>query len=154
MSKKTKWFISLLLSMVMLMGCFPMVGFAAETDTVGAQFRVTAAPAVEMPDNEELFAYFVQRELYGYGTDFYGTAAREKLNATEQAIYDVLKTKVEAVAVEGGSSVFAVPGISGLKTAWTNEELDVPSIEDMDAVGEAFEAQFVLGDIMAALLHD
>ena len=127
---------------------------AISAETVYTVTSQTAAPDIGLPDNEELFTYFAERELYGYDMATYGTAARENLNAIEQAIYDALKAQIETVAVSGGSTVFAISGISNLKTTWTNEELGVTSIDDSAAVDAAFAGQFSMDNIVTALLND
>ena len=112
------------------------------------------APEVDLPDNEELFAAFAERELYGYEAATFGTTARAGLNAIEQQIYDALKAKIEEVALNGGSTVFSVSDISGMKTTWTNEELGVDSIDSIDGVKTAYLAQFDHHAIVSALLSD
>ena len=105
---------------------------------------------LELPDHEELFAAFVERELYDYDIAFFGTAARAGLNAVEKAIYDALKAKIEYVALHGGSTEFTLDNIPGLKTSWTNKELNLT----FDNLFAAFDKQFDLGRIIDALLAD
>lgn len=123
-------------------------------DTVDTRAAVQSAPDVGLPENEELFAYFAEQELYGYGMSAYGVAARKNLTDIEQAIYDVLKAEIEVVAASGGSTVFTVSDINGLKTTWTNTELGVSSIDDGALVDTAFRNQFNLDNIITALLND
>ena len=127
---------------------------AKEPVTLEDKATVHAAPAVDLPDNAELFAGFVERELYDLEISTFGTAARAELNAVEQEIYDVLKAGIETVALSGGSTVFPVSGISGLKINWSNTDLGVDSIESGELLCAAFEAQFSLDDIVKALLED
>ena len=115
---------------------------------------VQIAPEVDLPDNAELFAAFAERELYGNETAVFGTTARISLNAIEQQIYDSLKANIETVASSGGTTVFSVSGISGMKTTWTNEELGVSSIDSTDGVKAVYLAQFDHHAIVSALLSD
>ena len=143
--------------MALLLGNFPVTGFAADTDvqkTVAETISVQADPEVDLPENEELFAGFVERELYGYEMATFGTLARENLSAKEKVIYDALKPEIEKIAKNGGSTVFDLSEISGLKTKWTNTELGVASIDNTDFVKAEFKAQFNLSNILTALLSD
>ena len=129
----------------------------AESEQISVTVTVQDIPDVDLPDNEELFRYFAERELYGYDMATYGTAAREKLNPIEQQIYDILKAQIEAVAGNGGNTSFVIDdlsGISGLKITWTNTELGVSSIEDTKEVKALFTSQFSLKAINSALLQD
>lgn len=120
------------------------------TETVTVQI----VPEVELPDNTELFAAFAERELYGYETATFGITARARLNAIEQRIYDTLKAKIETVALSGGSTVFSVSGISGMKTTWTDTEIDLSRDDAFDLIEAAFFEQFDLDAIVNALLSD
>ena len=123
-------------------------------DPVFQTVTETFVPDVDLPDSEDLFSCFVERELYSYDATTFGTAARANLSATEQAIYDALKNKIEAVAVSGGSTQFVLSGIDGIKTSWTNTELGVSSIEDTTIVESAFSGQFTWQNAATALLAD
>ena len=123
---------------------------AEETHTVEIE-RVV--PDVNLPDNDELFAMYVEQELYGYETATYGTRARERLNKGEKAIYDVLKAKIESVASNGGATEFVLTEVPGLTTSWTREELGVESITGED-IANALFAQFALENVVTALLDD
>ena len=151
-----KRLLSMLLCAVLLLSNAPMA-FAQTPDEIFEEEEtatVQIVPDMDLPDNEELFAAFAERELYGYEMATFGVAARAHLNEAEQALYDVLKANIETVAEEGGSTVFTLPELSGLKYQWTNEELGVPSIEDVSAAKEAFLSQFDLDKIANALLAD
>ena len=115
-----------------------------------------SAPNVDLPDNEELFAFFAERELYDYEAATFGTTARTGLTATEQAIYDALKVKIESIAVNGGSTEVVLSEVSGLKITWTNTDLGVTSIEekDLDIIDVEFGSQFNFTNIVTALLYD
>ena len=107
----------------------------------------------DLPENDELFALFVEQELYGYEMSTFGTKQREGLNAAGKGIYDALKPKIEHVALNGGSSVFALTNVSGLKMNYTNTELGVTSITEY-RLENAFESQIDLYAILMALLGD
>lgn len=66
-----------------------------ETVHIAGEFIV---PDVDLPSNEELFAAYAERELYGYDFSFFGTAAGETLTDTEKALYNFLKAKIQRVA--------------------------------------------------------
>ena len=152
--------INAILCFAMLLGNFSIPGFAADADASLAlepekrTISMTADLDLELPENEELFAGFVERELYGYEMNTFGTLAREQLNAAEQGLYDALKPKIETVAANGGSTAFSLSDVSGLKTKWTNTELGVTDIVDIQMVVSAFFGQFDIDNIMTALLSD
>lgn len=114
----------------------------------------SACTVAGMPDNNELFSYYVEQKLYGYEFSTFGTKARELLNPVEQQFYDVLKAKIEDVAARGGSAIFELSNIPGLKTTFTNKDLGVNRIDDFDLIDAAFNAQFNLDAIHDALLND
>ena len=152
-----------LLAAAMLMTLLPVSAMAGEAidDTVltyADNVEITAKPitpeAQELPENDELFAMYAEQKLYGYDSAVFGTAAREYLNDAEKAIYDALKTQIETVAANGGSTAFVLTDLGALKTEWTREELGVDSITDTSLIVEAFNAQFSAGNIMNALLCD
>ena len=154
--KKMCKVLCVLLSLALL-SSLTVAAFATEAEVPEPQdksVKIRVIPEEELPENGELFDLFVQRELYGYDMAVFGTAARGKLNAMEQAIYDELRAGIEAVAVSGGSTVFALPEVAGLKTKWTNQELGVTSIEDFSLIDDAFFAQFSLDAILSALMND
>ena len=96
----------------------------------------SACPVTGLPDNSELFSYYVEQQLYGYEFSTFGTKAREQLNPIEQQIYDVLKAKIEDVAARGGSAVFELSNVPGLKTTFTKEDLGVNRIDDPNLMTE------------------
>ena len=62
----------------------------SESETI----TVKSIPEVELPENQELFMYYVEQKLYGYEMMTFGTQARAGLNTIEQAIYDALKANI------------------------------------------------------------
>ena len=174
-----KRLLSMLLSMAIVVSSFAPTAYAAETaaedhshdpavqqtlETIPATELVTetaetVVSSADLPSNDELFSLYVDSKLYGREISTFGTAARESLNDAERGIYDYLKEKIQYVAANGGSTEFSISdlsALSGVKYQWTNEELGVTSIEgDAEtAVKEAFAAQYDLGKIVDALLHD
>lgn len=108
----------------------------------------------DLPENGELFFYYVDQKLHGYDMSFFGTVGRGRLNEAEQEIYDILKAKIETVASSGGKTEFAVSGTSKLKMEWTGSELQDLGITSTDQVKAEFLKQFSLDDILQALLGD
>ncbi len=135
-------------------GELPEEEVPASEETAVDTVTVYASPETDLPDSDELFAYYADSVLYGYEMSTFGTRAREGLDSVSQAIYDVLKGKIESVAANGGSTVFTVSGISGMKLTWTNTELGVSSIDNTAAVEAAFASQFDFHGIISALLSD
>ncbi len=159
---KTRSLLCILISILMLTQ-LAVPAFAAEPDAAAEPAEMiseavsvtgTVCPDTDLPDNDELFSLYVDQQLYGYAFSTFGTKARERLSAADQEFYDVLKAKIEAVAENGGSTRFTLNDLSWLKTSWTNTELGVESIDDLDAVAEIFLAQFDANAILTALLDD
>lgn len=150
--------LGILLALSIVLQCVPATVFAAAaaslTESVSDTVIVTAAPEVDLPDNDELFAMYAQQRLYECEWDTFGTKARSGLNTVEQCIYDELRARIEKVAASGGSTEFDLSDITGLKMTWTNGELGVGSIEETTAVKMAFLAQFNLDSIVGALVSD
>ena len=156
--------ISFLLCAVMKLGFFPMMGFAAGEATKTDSLEKKSVSNVELPENEKLFGYFVEREFYGNEKSIvkraglskpatFGTAARESLNDVEKAIYDLLKEQIEYVAINGGGTAFQAIDAPGLKTEFYAYEFGLSSL-DYQTARTAFLAQFDSGKIMDALLFD
>lgn len=158
-NKRIQKVLGILLVLCMLLQIVPVMAFAAGDDLgeQQAEISMTFAPDADLPENDELFAYYVDSKLYGYEIATFGTRARERLNAAEQGLYDALKPKIEAVALSGGSTVFTLSEVSGLKTSWSNTELGVTQITGdnvRDVVKKAVDAQFNLDKLMGALRDD
>lgn len=154
----THWIISVLVTLAMVLTLVPQPVHAHTAGESGAptlEVTVTNSVAADenLPENDELFALYAEGKLYGYELSTFGTAAREKLNPVEQSIYDALKAEIESVAANGGSTVFTLTDVPGLKTVWTSEEIFF-SDTDISQVQAAFTAQFNSRAIMTALLSD
>lgn len=83
--------------------------------------------ADSLPDNDELFAGYVMRTLYGESgiatLNDYGESAFSGINLE---LYNALKAEIQEVAANGGSTVFTVTletPITWKSTAATNDEL-------------------------------
>lgn len=118
-----------------------------------------------LPDNEEIFAAYVQREfereLYGEVSTF-GTAAGNRLSGLEKAVYDDLKVQLTQVA-DGGSSSTALAVTADLSSlTWTKEQLGVSTIvsggsltsEAQAAVAEKFSQALDTKALLSCLLAD
>ncbi len=83
----------------------------------------------ELPDNDKLFADYVEKKLYGVSDDDIGTSGSEELKGLNLALYNTLKTKILNFAngVEN-TTEFSVR-VSELQLeeglAWTAEELGI-----------------------------
>ena len=145
--------LSLLLCLITVLHAAPMTASAAPEE-ISRGCITDADPGADPAENDQLFALYAEQKFYGYEMSAFGTRGREKLNDVEKAIYDVLKPQLQSVAASGGSTVFVMPEIDGLKTAWTKEELGLSSIESTDEVEARFAAQFNLTNINKALQAD
>ena len=90
----------------------------------------------DLPDNEELFAGYVDKMFYGTESSTFGAAGRERLNANEKFLYDYLKDCINKVA-DGNlaSSKFTIDQETllawngkGFKLFWNAEELGVDTL--------------------------
>lgn len=130
----------------------------------------TIVPTAELPDNEELFAGYVDKAFYG-GVSFFGVSAREQLSTdTSKAFYDALKAEITKVAAGNlESTTFGLDLTAlGAKDTYTAAELGVDSIlgqdatsgdyfiteEAQNAVDTVFWGQFESNKVLDALLHD
>ncbi|MBQ6929506.1 MAG: leucine-rich repeat protein, partial [Oscillospiraceae bacterium] len=75
----------------------------AVTETTASVTEDVAVDS-DLPDNDEIFGAYVEQQFYGNAMAVFGTEARERLTATEKAIYDVLKAHIVKVAAEGGET--------------------------------------------------
>ena len=76
---------SFLLCLVLLSN-LGAAALATETEALDLSVRMEVPADTELPENDELFALFAQRELYGYHAAPFGREARETLHAAEKAI--------------------------------------------------------------------
>lgn len=99
----------------------------------------------EFPENDELFAGYVYKTLYGDFSTF-GRSAREQLPSdASKALYDALKTEITKVAE--GSLASTIIDVSGAENA-----LFTYNTQTVTNPMEAFNYDFHL--VMSALLHD
>lgn len=103
-----------------------------ETVTVDGETQTYIPDYEDLPDNDELFAGYVEREFYGEnGIAPLGVYGEESLTGLDAKIYAALKTKIGAVANGEASSTqftltWAELGIT--KTSWTKDELGVSTV--------------------------
>lgn len=104
--KLLKKFAAAAVSVVMILAALPAVPAFAETDLQTVSVNSVDFDFGRLPDNDELLAGYLQKQMYG-GISLYGTTAGDRLDGIGKAIYDYLKLNIETVA-EGGldSAVF------------------------------------------------
>lgn len=129
--------LAMLLTLAMLLGMLPTAALAAgpedqwETQpeqTVEVETVAVDTSDMDLPDNDELFAGYVQQLLYPeYGISTFGNYGETALTtALDKAIYEQLKAKIQNVAENGGSTEFTLPLQDlGIKETWTKQELGV-----------------------------
>lgn len=129
--------LALLLVLVMLLGLAAPTALAEEpedpaltAEELVQQEEVTVTETVDtsdagLPDNDELFAGYVDQMLYpsrgGVSLLANWGSSTGVLNDNERAIYNQLKGKIESVAADGGSTKFTLD-VSSLNITWTGGE--------------------------------
>lgn len=110
--------LAMLLTLTMLLGMLPTTALAAGSDepmesqsgqTVEIETVTVDTSDTDLPDNDALFAGYVQQLLYPeYGVSLFGSYGENSgmLSADQKAIYDGLKQKITEVAQQGGSTTF------------------------------------------------
>ena len=93
-----KRLMSMALAIVLTLSCVPVDAYATEAEGQDETVLKTYIPDVDLPSNEELFAAYVEKEMYGYEFSFWGTAAKDRLNSAGQKLYDAMKVTVEEIA--------------------------------------------------------
>jgi len=142
--KKTNW-LSLMLALVM---CLFLLPADAQAKTITETVTISYAPSVDLPDSDEIFAAYVEREMYRpiYGdVSMFGSRAREQLNSNAQKLYDYLLPGLKEIAAgKRSSSEFTIPDLStlGINLGYSAEDLNVDSLIVDNAipqsVGKAF----------------
>ena len=101
-----KKFAAAAVSVVMILAALPAVPAFAETDLQTVSVNSVDFDFDRLPDNDELLAGYLQKQMYG-GISLYGTTAGDRLDGIGEAIYDYLKSNIETVAAGGlDSAVF------------------------------------------------
>lgn len=101
-----KKFAAAAVSVVMILAALPAVPAFAETDLQTVSVNSVDFDFGRLPDNDELLAGYLQKQMYG-GISLYGTTAGDRLDGIGKAIYDYLKLNIETVAAGGlDSTVF------------------------------------------------
>ena len=156
-----KKFVALFLTVVMLVGSLPVHTHAvdesvAQEETVSD--KVIADISIEtmaicsdpgLPENEELFAAYVQQELYGYGIATFGVAAGERLNSREKLIYDALVPVIKKIA--SGKRASTCIGLG--KTVELSDGTVFPGDVSVDFTDVTISSD-TLQNVMNALLCD
>lgn len=130
-----------------------------EPEPVSATETVTQTyipDADALPDNDELFAEYVEQMMYAgfnYGISLFGSygLSQNVLNEKEQAIYSELKTAVGKIAAgQVGSTVINISADLGIED-WTTEKIG----DDLNAeAAEKFNESIDTGKIIDCLLVD
>lgn len=116
--KKLKQILSGITIACMIVTLTPVTAMAAESQGANpaglvnyeTEEIITDIPgADELPDNDELFAGYVEKTLYGLDdAQTFRVLSREQLTENEKKMYDLLKEKIEGVAADGGSTEFQI----------------------------------------------
>ena len=159
MKLNLKKLMTCLMALAMLLSVMTGNVVAAEADDAqsGEYAAVTNEPVTvetDLPDNDELFAMYVEQKLYDSEWSVFGTAAAEGLSAAERIIYDGLKAAIEQVAENGGTTRFVLTDLEGLTTTWSADNTIGLDIMDGNAVGAVFASQYDMNNILSALLCD
>ena len=134
---RKKWLASLL-SLTMLLSLVPTAAFAAEPEE---EKQVTVTETVDtldadLADNDGLFAGYVQQLMYpSYGVSLFADwgSSTGVLNDSEKEIYTQLKSKIESVAANGGSTKFELD-VSSLDITWTGGENGYKTVFDTSKI--------------------
>lgn len=155
--------LAMLLTLAMLLGMLPTTALAAgPEDPMESQPGETAevetvtvdTSDADLPDNDELFAGYVQQLLYPeYGVSLFSNYGESSgvLSADQKAIYDGLKQKITEVAQQGGSTTF-YPTIGSNDTSnfftisWQTSTTDTTQLKN--------ELQEQFGTILDCLMVD
>lgn len=117
---------------------------------MAATRTVKAAPE-GMPDNEELFAGYMERMLYPERAfSFFGNFGEGQLSGANLKIYRELKEKIKQTAEKGGSTAYVITedlGIRWASSATTNDEI-------LGEAGREFDKAVDLNAIISCLMVD
>lgn len=160
---------SLLICAFLLISIIPAQALATNEHTVVADIRQHYASDAELPDNDMLFAGYVDKQFYG-GISTYSTLARDELTTKGQLLYDFIKENITRVANgEVASTTFIIDEETladwstnyGVKATWTNAELgldefreDTLNQEILMEISNQFWDQFDFHEVFTAMLHD
>lgn len=140
---KAKW----LGFFLMLFLCLPGFSSLGEEEIMAPQVQTGH---VSLPGEDELFAGYVQKMLYGEKAVF-GSTARDQLPEKHQKLYDYLKENIALLA--SGESDYAVITISrALLEAWGFPVYF--TAENTAAVFDAFLRELNASSVLTALLLD
>ncbi len=104
---------------------------------------------IDLPDSEELFEGYFEREFFGYGISTIGTTAGDRLSGDPKELYDALAEQIKAVA--NGERVSTEFVCDGITITITGENL----ISDGELTEEANnKIKGILRDVSDALRSD
>lgn len=130
-----------------------------DSQGAGTEFKVEVKGLDEdIPDNEELFAGYVEQLFYqGFndGIATFGEVGKDRLtDANQIALYDGLKSFIEKVAAGTLTSTkdIAIP----VSLAWTLDSLGLTPSSDINAVSDAVEKRLtdLVDPVVSYLLMD
>ena len=133
---------------------------ASETEETVPEETFTAdgftwVPELELPSDEELFAVYAERQLYGSSVSLFGTAAGETLDEPHKLVYDVLaKFICQIAAGQRESTIVAVGHSLGNVTVTTEdgEQIVVPCTPETETDLSALSLD--LQNLLSVLLAD
>lgn len=123
--------------------------FAVESNVQTEEQGITQnieIPEDSLPDSDELFAGYVEQEMYDTGISLFSLDTSAVLSDTDKKIYDILKTGIKEVADGECSSAvitFSIKDVFGIdsNTRFSKEDLGVSSLlEDNSITTEAVNA--------------
>ena len=103
---------------------------------------------VDLPDNDELFTEYVQQLLYPEygGASLFGNYGEQVLSESQQAVYEKLKSEIERVAKNGGSTQFYTGQDQYITLTWDTSETEADKLTS--------ELSIHVGKILDCLMID
>lgn len=149
--------LAMLLTLAMLLGMLPTAALAAGPEdqweiqpeqTVEVETVAVDTSDVDLPDNDELFAEYVQQLLYPEygGASLFGNYGEQVLSESQQAVYEKLKSEIERVAKNGGSTQFYTGQDQYITLTWDTSETEADKLTS--------ELSIHVGKILDCLMVD
>lgn len=149
--------LAMLLTLAMLLGMLPTAALAAGPEdqweiqpeqTVEVETVAVDTSDVDLPDNDELFAEYVQQLLYPEygGASLFGNYGEQVLSESQQAVYEKLKSEIERVAKNGGSTQFYTGQDQYITLTWDTSETEADTLTS--------ELSIHVGKILDCLMVD
>ena len=147
-----KRLLAILMALSMCTGLLPMTAMAAEEETLQCD-EITVSD-VELPENDELYAGYLENLFYGANeVSFFGTAAGEALTGDEKVAYDALRPYIEKIAKgERTSTIITLGGDFNIKDP-TTEKITTYK-KDADITFTETAADFDIKAVVVALMMD